>query len=34
LNGTLFIDHLSALKRSLYKRRLKKMLQDQEKESI
>jgi peptide deformylase len=34
LNGTLFIDHLSALKRSLYKRRLKKMLRDQEKESI
>jgi len=33
LNGTLFIDHLSPLKRSLYKRRLKKMLQDQEDES-
>jgi len=31
LNGILFIDHLSPLKRSLYKRRLKKMLQDQEK---
>ncbi len=26
LNGKLFIDHLSALKRELYKRRLKKML--------
>ena len=34
LKGTLFIDHLSALKRSLYKRRLKKILRDQEKESI
>jgi peptide deformylase len=29
LNGILFIDHLSPLKRSLYKRRLKKMLQEQ-----
>jgi len=26
LNGTLFIDHLSALKRQLYKKRIKKML--------
>ncbi|MEE9495004.1 MAG: peptide deformylase [Desulfobacterales bacterium] len=26
LNGKLFIDHLSALKRELYKRRVKKML--------
>ena len=26
LNGVLFIDHISSLKRSLYKRRLKKML--------
>jgi peptide deformylase len=34
LNGILFIDHLSALKRSLYKRRLKKLLREQEKESI
>lgn len=33
LNSTLFIDHLSPLKRSLYKRRLKKMLQQREKES-
>jgi len=33
LNGILFIDHLSPLKRSLYKRRLKKMLREQEKES-
>jgi len=30
LNGILFIDHLSPLKRSLYKRRLKKMLQEQD----
>ncbi len=28
LNGTLFIDHISSLKRSLYKRRLKKMLME------
>jgi peptide deformylase len=28
LNGTLFIDHVSSLKRSLYKRRLKKMLME------
>ncbi len=27
LNGVLFIDHLSALKRSLYKKRLKKLLE-------
>lgn len=33
LNGILFIDHLSALKRSLYKRRLKKLLREKEKES-
>jgi peptide deformylase len=33
LNGILFIDHLSVLKRSLYKRRLKRMLREQEKES-
>jgi len=33
LHGILFIDHLSPLKRSLYKRRLKKMLRDQEEES-
>lgn len=33
LKGILFIDHLSALKRSLYKRRLKKLLHEQEKES-
>ena len=26
LNGTLFIDHISALKRQLYKKRIKKML--------
>jgi len=30
LNGILFIDHLSPLKRSLYKRRLKKLLREQE----
>jgi peptide deformylase len=28
LDGTLFIDHISSLKRSLYKKRLKKMLKD------
>jgi peptide deformylase len=28
LNGTLYIDHISSLKRSLYKKRLKKMLKD------
>ena len=33
LHGILFIDYLSPLKRSLYKRRLKKMLRDQEEES-
>jgi peptide deformylase len=33
INGILFIDHLSVLKRSLYKRRLKKLLREQEKES-
>jgi len=27
LHGKLFIDHISSLKRSLYKKRLKKMLQ-------
>ena len=30
LNGVLFIDHISSLKRSLYKKRLKKMLKGQE----
>jgi len=33
LNGILFIDHLSPLKRTLYKRRLKKLLREQEKDS-
>lgn len=33
INGILFIDHLSPLKRTLYKRRLKKLLREQEKES-
>jgi len=33
LNGVLFIDHISALKRSLYKRRLKKLLREKERES-
>jgi len=33
LNGVLFIDHISALKRSLYKRRLKKLLRDKERKS-
>jgi peptide deformylase len=33
LSGILFIDHLSPLKRTLYKRRLKKLLREQEKES-
>lgn len=33
LNGVLFIDHLSPLKRSLYKRRLKKVLHEQGAES-
>jgi len=30
LNGTLFIDHISALKRALYKKKLKKMVKEQE----
>jgi peptide deformylase len=30
LNGLLFIDHLSSLKRMLYKKRLKKLLSEQE----
>ena len=30
LNGTLFIDHISKLKRELYKRRLKKLLKEKE----
>lgn len=30
LRGTLFLDHLSSLKRSLYKKKLKKLLQDEE----
>ncbi len=30
LLGTLFIDHLSSLKRALYKKKLKKLLQEQE----
>jgi len=33
LNGILFIDHLSTLKRTLYKKRLRKMLREQEEES-
>jgi len=33
LNGILFIDHLSPLKRALYKKRLKKILRQQEKGS-
>jgi peptide deformylase len=32
LNGKLFIDHISSLKRALYKRRLKKMLQNGDKD--
>ncbi len=28
LNGTLFIDHISSLKRALYKKKLKKMLKE------
>jgi peptide deformylase len=32
LRGTLFIDHLSSLKRSLYKKKLKKLLQEEEEE--
>ena len=31
LNGILFIDHISSLKRSLYKKRLKKRLKESEK---
>jgi len=34
LNGILFIDHLSPLKRTLYKRRLKKLLRQQQEEGI
>lgn len=30
LNGTLFIDHISALKRALYKKRIKKMMKRRE----
>jgi peptide deformylase len=30
LNGTLFIDHISGLKRSMYKKKLKKMLKHKE----
>ncbi|MBN2125889.1 MAG: peptide deformylase [Deltaproteobacteria bacterium] len=30
LNGVLFIDHISSLKRSLYKKRLKKLLKESE----
>jgi len=33
LNGVLFIDHLSPLKRTLYKKRLKKLLREKEEES-
>jgi peptide deformylase len=29
LNGTLFIDHISALKRQIYERRINKMLKRQ-----
>jgi peptide deformylase len=29
LNGKLFIDHISSLKRALYKRRLQKMLKNE-----
>lgn len=32
LNGILFIDHLSSLKRALYKKKLKKILQEQQEE--
>ena len=32
LNGTLFIDRLSTLKRSLYKKKIKKILRNEEKE--
>ncbi|MBW1780285.1 MAG: peptide deformylase [Deltaproteobacteria bacterium] len=30
LNGTLFIDHISSLKRALYKKKLKKMLKEKQ----
>ena len=30
LNGILFIDHISTIKRSLYKKRLKKLLKNNE----
>ncbi|MEW6500344.1 MAG: peptide deformylase [Thermodesulfobacteriota bacterium] len=33
LHGTLFIDHLSSLKRSLYKKKLKKLLQEEEQQA-
>jgi len=33
LNGTLFIDHISSLKRSLYKKKLRKMLKESEDEA-
>ena len=32
LNGILFIDHLSSLKRALYKKKLKKILQEEQEE--
>jgi peptide deformylase len=32
LNGILFIDHLSSLKRTLYKKKLKKILQEEQEE--
>lgn len=32
INGILFIDHLSSLKRALYKKKLKKILQEQQEE--
>ena len=32
LNGKLFIDHISSLKRALYKRKLQKMLRDDDKD--
>lgn len=34
INGILFIDHLSSLKRTLYKKRLKKILREQEEGSF
>ncbi|MBU0481642.1 MAG: peptide deformylase [Proteobacteria bacterium] len=33
LNGVLFLDHLSPLKRSLYKKKLKKLLQEEQEEA-